>query len=106
MDHHSAPERNERTTKWILDVATRSRKRTSWSAANVAFVATRRVGVGPGVNTLDQSSSTKEAMLFQVNDRRNKDESERRHMSVLGSFEVVDHCALSNAQCLHGYDEG
>lgn len=64
MDHHSAPERNERTTKWILYVATRSMNRTSWSAANVALVATRSVGVGPGVNTLDQRSSTKEAILY------------------------------------------
>lgn len=64
MDHHSAPERNERTTKWILDVAMRRRNRTSWSAANVALVATRRVGVGPGVNTLDHRSSTKDAISY------------------------------------------
>ena len=36
-----------------------------WRAAKLALVATRRVGVGPGVKMLFQRSSKKDAMLVQ-----------------------------------------
>lgn len=41
----------------------RRARRTAWSAAKVTLVATSKVGVGPGVNTLDHRSSTKEPMI-------------------------------------------
>ena len=41
----------------------RRARRRAWSAAKVTLVATSKVGVGPGVNTLDHRSSTKETMI-------------------------------------------
>lgn len=41
----------------------RRENKTTCSAAKVALVATSRVGVGPGVKTLDQSSSTNDPMM-------------------------------------------
>ena len=38
-----------------------------WSAAKLALVATRRVGVGPGVKMLFQRPSKKDAMLAENN---------------------------------------
>lgn len=44
-------------------------KRTSWRAAKVTLVAINKVLVGPGVKTLDHSSSMKEAMVLGAGGR-------------------------------------
>ena len=62
IDHHNAPERNDRTTKCMLRVTIKRTKRRICREAKVAFVATSNEGVGPGVKILDQRSSRKDAM--------------------------------------------
>lgn len=47
----------------MLYVARRRAKRRTWRAAKVALVATSKVGVGPGVKTLVQRSSTNDPMV-------------------------------------------
>lgn len=49
-------------TKWMLYVAISRASKRNCRAAKVTFVATRNVGVGPGVKTADQRFSTKLAM--------------------------------------------
>ena len=46
----------------MLRVATRRISRRNCSVAKVAFVATKRVGVGPGVKMEPQRSSRKDAI--------------------------------------------
>lgn len=49
--------------KWMLYVAINKARKRSCSAANDAFVATRRVGVAPGVKMDSQRFSKKVAMF-------------------------------------------
>jgi hypothetical protein len=49
--------------KWMLYVATRRRRRIPWRQANATFVATMRVGVGPGVK-MDWKRSVRKADIF------------------------------------------
>jgi len=70
IDHHNAPERNDRTTKWTLWVTIKRTKSRNCREAKVAFVATSSEGVGPGVKILDQRSSRKDAMLDFERDAR------------------------------------
>ena len=66
MDHQSPAQRKERTTKWMLVVRMRRRRKTSWRAAKEMLVATRRVGVGPGVK-MDVKRSVMKVVMVQVN---------------------------------------
>lgn len=63
MDHHRAPDKTDRTKKWMLYVARRRANRRAWRAAKVTLVAMRREGVGPGVKMLDQRSSINEPII-------------------------------------------
>ncbi len=71
IDHHKPPHINDRTMKWALYVASRRQSSRNCRQAKEAFVATSSVGVGPGLKTLLQSSSKKDAMPRSNNGRRN-----------------------------------
>lgn len=66
IEYHSPAHSTDSTTKWMLYVARPRMKRTSWRAAKLALVAINKVRVGPGVKTLDHSSSMKEAMVLRL----------------------------------------
>ena len=63
IEYQRPAQRKDRTMKWTLRVAARRARRRNCSAPNVALVATRRVGVGPGVKTEFHRSSRNDAML-------------------------------------------
>lgn len=64
--HHKPPQIIDSMTKWILCVAISRDNKTTCRAPNDAFVATRSVGVGPGVKMLFQRSSMNAAMLQRL----------------------------------------
>ena len=66
MLYHSPPHRTERMTKWMLQVASRRAKSRACRAAKVALVATRRVGVVPGVKMEPQRLVRKSAMFARL----------------------------------------
>ncbi len=62
IDHHRPPHNTDNTTKWTLYVARRRQSSRNCRQAKEAFVATSSVDVGPGMKTLFQSSSKKDAI--------------------------------------------
>lgn len=59
----------------------------NWSAAKLALVATRRVGVGPGVKMLFQRSSKKDAMLAENNARSSTSQVDKEVVTVFAQVE-------------------
>jgi hypothetical protein len=101
IDHQRPAQRSERTMKWTLYVAIRRANRMNWSAAKLALVATRRVGVGPGMKMLFQRPSKKDAMLAENNAKSSASQVDKEVVLRWRKWRKVlskPRCALCNVK--------